>query len=248
MAQDLSGEQSPPSFRSLKPSVMECHCSPTVSPSTDIITYVSSLPSVDSGRILLWGMSFGGMVSGCCAAVDRRPKGLVMVCPLFSFIRPEKRKTLFPQLIKDRASQLRGNEPFSLSPFNRRGENPAGMGGSGGPGGLEAYNLMRSATELGHPDFRDRITLQTYHKLALARPKEILEMIDGMPVMMVIPELDDISPPEDQKDAFDRLQTPKTMYWAKGKGHLTIMTGEGSVQVLESTEEFFKNVLNGKAL
>lgn len=190
-------------------------------------------------------MSFGAMVSGCAAAVDRRPKGLVMVCPLFSFVRPDKRKTLFPRLIKDRVSQLRGNEPFTLQPFNSKGQNPAGMGGSDGPGGLEAYNLMQTATELGHPDFRDRITLQTYHKMVLARPKELLELVDGMPVMMIIPELDDISSPVEQREAFDRLKTPKRLYWAEGKGHLSIMNGAGSLEILKATEEFFQDALDG---
>ncbi|KAI1375607.1 hypothetical protein F4677DRAFT_421863 [Hypoxylon crocopeplum] len=191
-------------------------------------------------------MSFGGMVSGCAAAVDRRPKGLVMVCPLFSFVRPDRRKTVFAQCIKDRVSQLRGNEPFTLQPFTSKGDNPAGFGGAGGPGGIEAYNLMQAATELGHPDFRNRISLQTYHKMALARPKELLEMVDGMPVMMIIPELDDISPPSEQQEAFDKLRTPKRMYWAKGKGHLSIMTGEGSADILKATETFFKDALNDK--
>ncbi|KAK0625507.1 Alpha/Beta hydrolase protein [Bombardia bombarda] len=215
---------------------------------SDIITYTSSLPSVDSRRILLWGMSFGGMVSGCCAAVDRRIKGLVMVCPLFSFIRPDRRKTVFAQVIKDRVSQLRGNEPFTLQPFNSKGDNPAGMGGAGGPGGIEAYNLMQSAAELGHPDFRNRITLQTYHKLALARPKELLELVDGVPVFMVIPELDDISPPEDQQDGFGRLETPKRLYLAKGKGHLSIMSGEGSQEIIRATEQFFEDALEGRVM
>ncbi|KAI8626382.1 Alpha/Beta hydrolase protein [Xylariaceae sp. FL1651] len=212
---------------------------------SDIITYVSTLSSVDSRRILLWGMSFGGMVSGCTAAVDRRAKGLVMVCPLFSFVRPDRRKTVFAQCIKDRVSQLRGNEPFTLQPFTPKGDNPAGFGGAGGPGGIEAYNLMQAAAESGHPDFRNRITLQTYHKMALARPKEILDMIDGMPVMMIIPELDDISPPEEQREVFDKLQTPKRMYWVKGAGHLSIMTGDGSTDMLKATVEFFQDALNG---
>ncbi|KAJ8132253.1 hypothetical protein O1611_g1371 [Lasiodiplodia mahajangana] len=213
---------------------------------TDIITHVSALPSVDSRRVLLWGMSFGGMVSGCTASVDRRPKGLVMVCPLFSFVRPDRRKTTFTQCIKDRVSQLKGNEPYTLQPFTSRGDNPAGFGGAGGPGGLEAYHLMQAAAESGHPDFRNRITLQTFHKMALARPKELLEMIDGIPVMMIIPELDDISPPEEQQEAFDRLKTPKRLYLAKGGGHLSIMTGTGYMDILKATGTFFEDALNGE--
>lgn len=199
---------------------------------------------VDSQRIILWGMSFGGVVSACTAAVDRRPKAVVMVCPLFSYVQPHKAEKAYAQLIKDRVSQLRGNEPYSLAPFNSKGDNPIGMGGAGSPGGLEAYSLMKMASERGVPDFRDRLTLQTYQKLAMFRPKEYLDMIK-VPVMMVIPELDDISSPEEQKEAFARIQSPKKEYWAKGKGHLNIVTGDGSKELMAAMVEFFKTVLEG---
>ncbi|KAK4184567.1 Alpha/Beta hydrolase protein [Podospora australis] len=226
---------------------------------SDIITFAAArVPSADPKRILLWGMSFGGMVSGCTAAVDTRPRALVMVAPLFSFIRPERRRVTFKHVIKDRVSQLRGNEPLSLPPFDRHGENLAGFGGAGGPGGLEAFNLMRGAAERGDSEqtgFRDRITLQTYHKMALARPAELLEMVDErMSVMMVVPELDDISDPAEQKAAFAKLTTSTTsghrtspgvrkLHVAKEKGHLSIMTGEGSQELLEEMHQFYQESL-----
>lgn len=207
---------------------------------------MAKLPSVDSRRIVLWGMSLGATVSACAAAVDRRIAAVLMVCPIFSFIRPDKRATAFPKLIKDRESQLRGNEPFTLQPFNSKGENPIGYAGSGGPGGKEAYFLMTAAAERGHPNFRDRITLQSYHKMALFRPKEILdEMLEEVPVMMMIPELDNISLPADQKAVFDRLKTPRRLYLAKGKGHMSILSGEGSREILDAMVAFFDLALQG---
>jgi hypothetical protein len=186
-------------------------------------------------------------VSACAAAVDRRIAAIVMVCPIFSFVRPDKRKTAFKQLMKDRQSQLRGNEPFTLQPFNSKGENPIGYAGSGGPGGKEAYYLMRTAAERGHPNFRDRITLQSYHKMALFRPKEILEeMLEDIPVMMMIPEMDGISLPEVQKAVFETLNTPKRIYWAEGKGHMSILTGEGSKEIQAAMVDFLSLALKGK--
>ena len=213
-------------------------------PRADIYTYVAGLASVDSRSIVLWGMSFGSVVSACSAAIDRRPKAIVMVCPLFSYVQPHKADKAYAQLIKDRVSQLRGNEAHSIAPFTPKGDNPIGMGGAGGPGGVEAYNLMKAAMELGYADFRDRITLQTYQKLAMFRPKEYVNMIRA-PVMMIIPELDDISPPEEQREAFARIQSPKREYWAVGKGHLNIATGEGSKEMVAATAKFFKEALQG---
>ncbi|TGO19735.1 hypothetical protein BPAE_0334g00020 [Botrytis paeoniae] len=208
----------------------------------DIYTYVAGLPSVDSKSVILWGMSFGGVVSACSAAIDRRPKAVVMVCPLFSYVQPHKADKAYAQLIKDRVSQLRGNEPYQLAPFTSKGDNPIGMGGAGGPGGVEAYNLMKAASELGHPDFRDRLALQTYQKLAMFRPKEYMDMI-RTPVMIIIPELDDISLPEEQREAFARIRSTKKEYLAKGKGHLNIATGEGSKEMVAATVEFLKEAL-----
>ncbi|KAI1131760.1 Alpha/Beta hydrolase protein [Nemania abortiva] len=211
---------------------------------SDLITHVGLMPSVDAQNILLWGMSFGAMVSGICAAVDRRTKGVIMLCPLFSFIQPSKRENLFAHLIRDRISQLHGNPAITLLPFNDRGDNPAGMGGAGGPGGLEAYNLMRAARETGHPGFRDKITLQTYYKLALARPKEIMiDLLRYTPVMMIVPELDDISNPNEQKELFNSLNAPKRLYWAEGAGHLSILTGNGALEILEAIDHFCEDAL-----
>ncbi|PTB66758.1 alpha/beta-hydrolase [Trichoderma citrinoviride] len=202
-------------------------------------------PSVDPKRILLWGISLGASISGCAAAIDRRVVAVLMVCPIFAFIRPDKRATAFAQLIRDRKSQLRGNEPFTLPPFNDKGENPAGYAGSGGPGGLEAHLLMRTATERGHPNFRDRITLQTFHKLALFRPGDLLDEMLELPTMMIIPERDALSLPKDQLAAFEKIKAPKRLHWAKDAGHMDVLTGEGSADVLAVMLQFFRSALQG---
>ncbi|TGJ83509.1 hypothetical protein E0Z10_g5261 [Xylaria hypoxylon] len=196
---------------------------------TDIITHISGLPSVDASQIILWGMSFGATVSACTAALDRRVKGLVMVCPILSFVKPEKRGKAFVQIIKDRQSQLRGNEAFTLPPFNARGENPIGMAGSGGPGGLESFQFMNAS----------------YFKLALFEPKSLLSMLDATPIMMIVPELDAMSPPEEQIEAFEKFQQPKRLYIAKGKGHLTVLSGDGSEKVSQAQIQFMEAVLHG---
>ncbi|KAI0896801.1 alpha/beta-hydrolase [Annulohypoxylon nitens] len=211
---------------------------------SDVVNFAMNLPSVNPRQILLWGMSFGATVSGVAATIDRRVAAVLMVCPLLSFIRADKRATLFSQLMKDRKSQLRGNEPFTLPPFNSKGENPAGFAGSGGKGGKEAYAVMKVAIDHGHPNFRDRITLQTYSRLALFQPKQLLEdMLEAMPTMMVIPELDDISPASEQRAVFESLKTPKRLYCASGKGHMSVLDGQGSAALRAGMVEFFRSVL-----
>lgn len=212
-----------------------------------MVSYAAALSCVDPRRILLWGMSLGGTISGVAAGVDRRVRGVVLVCPIFSMVRPDKQRTAFAQLMRDRQSQLRGNEPYAVQPFNSQGENPIGYAGSGGRGGKEAYFLMSAGAERGHHNFRDRITLQSYHKMALFRPREnLVELLHEVPTMFMVPEQDDISPAAEQKAVFDSLDTPKRLYWARGKGHMSILTGEGSVEIREAMLEFFDLALKGQ--
>src|SRR5436190_375225 len=65
---------------------------------SDIHTYVANLPSVDASQVVLWGMSFGAVVSATAAATDRRAKAIVMVCPLFSYVKPERADKAYAQL------------------------------------------------------------------------------------------------------------------------------------------------------
>jgi hypothetical protein len=152
-----------------------------------------------------------------------------MICPLFKYVKANQERVdkAFTQVIRDRVSRLRGNEATSVPPFTPEGDNAIGFGGAGGPGGCEAYTLMRQALEKGAAGFRDRIALQTHHKLAMFRPFEYLGMVRA-PVLLVISENDDISPPQEQVDGFEKITSSKKLHWAKGKTHLNLVSGEGS--------------------
>lgn len=203
----------------------------------DIYSYVASLPSVNPRKVVLWGMSFGAVVTSTCAAIDRRPSAVVMVAPLFSYVHPDKADKAYALIIKDRVSQLRGNEPYSITPFTSTGDNPIGMGG-----GVEAYNLMVRTVQSNVPNFRDKVSLQTYYKLAMFRPKEYLSMIKS-PLLMVIPELDTISSPVEQQEAFDMLETTKTLHLAKGKEHLSIVDGDETEELKTVMIKYLDGVL-----
>ncbi|KAK7972315.1 alpha/beta hydrolase family domain-containing protein [Apiospora saccharicola] len=210
---------------------------------SDVVSYAAALSCVDARRILLWGMSLGGTISGVAAGVDRRVRGVVMVCPIFSMVRPDKQRRPHARP----AVPAPGQRALRHPALQQQGENPIGYAGSGGRGGKEAYFLMSEGAKRGHPNFRDRITLQSYHKMALFRPREnLVELLHEVPTMVMVPEQDDISPAAEQKAVFDILDTPKRLYWARGKGHMSILTGEGSVEIREAMLEFFDLALKGQ--
>ncbi|KAL9112660.1 MAG: hypothetical protein Q9187_007739, partial [Circinaria calcarea] len=96
---------------------------------SDAFTYLASLPTVDPNQIVFWGFSFAGTVSLCAGSLDKRAKAVVAVCPLTRFeYTPELLPKVLSKAIKDRESQILGNEPFYLPMLTPKGENPAGFG------------------------------------------------------------------------------------------------------------------------
>lgn len=187
-----------------------------------------------------------------------------MAAPVFHFYKPEKRENAFARLIQDREAQLlHGCEPELMPIFNSKGENVIGMLGDGGPGGLESFwwvvlpfqqvakQLIEIASnrfnklivERGGPTARNHIALQSYHKIAMFWPKQILANLNT-PVMMLIPELDVISPPELQQEMFDKLRPKmKKVLWVKGKGHLNLLGGKSKDYLLNEQVGFIRGVL-----
>ena len=79
------------------------------------------------------------------------------------------------------------------------------------------------------------------------RPTHYLDMVVA-PTLLVIPESDDISPPQEQLDAFEKIGAPKKLYWAKGKTHLNVVSGEGSAALLDMMDEFIRTALQGEPI
>ncbi|KAG8157320.1 hypothetical protein KVR01_012704 [Diaporthe batatas] len=211
---------------------------------SDIITHISTLPSVDSKRIILWGISLGALVSGCTAVVDSRVKAVIMASPVFNYYRDDKRKDAFARLIKDREAQLlHGCEPEMMPMFDSKGENIIGMLDSGGPGGLESYRFNKLIVEKAGPTARNHVAIQSYHNIAMFWPKQIIANLET-PVMMIIPGLDQMYPPELQKQMFDKIKSPmKKVLWLKDRGHLNLMGGKGKDQLLREQVGFINDVL-----
>jgi len=207
---------------------------------SDALTFLSKHAIVNPAQIIFWGMSFSGCVAACAAALDKRVKLLIMICPFVKFYTDEKRVKVLAKSMADRASQAKGNPPFSVAPFNSFGENPAGMAAGGG---LEAYEFMTNVKERGALNFENQTTIQSYYKIAMWQPWGLLSHINPTPVMMLIPENDIISDPADQKKSFDQLEGPKRLCIAHGKGHLDVLSGDQASELMRQQVDFINEHL-----
>ena len=210
-----------------------------VSDYSDALTFLSKSPLVDPLRIAFWGLSFSGSIAACAAALDKRAKPVIMVCPLLRYYTDEKRAEALVRTMVDRVSQMDGDTPFPTIPFDSNGDNPAGMCEGGG---LQAYDFTNILERRRVPHFLNQTTIQSYYKIAMWQPWSLFEYISPTPVMMLIPEKDVISKPEDQKAVFDKLQGPKRLCLAPERGHLDILSGPGARDLMKQQVDFMNDV------
>lgn len=71
--------------------------------------------------------------------------------------------------------------------------------------------------------------------------------MDPTPVLMVVPEKDMISPPEEQLALFETFPEPKKVHVAPGKGHLNVLSGDDFPALAKMQAEFVFEMLEKKS-
>lgn len=133
---------------------------------SDAFTFLSSLPLVDSNRIAFWGMSFSATVALCAAALVKRAKLAIAICPLLSFeYSKDKFSKVLAITMKDRESQVKSNNPpFYLPALTDKGENPAGFGIGADK---EGFDYIVGAKDRVAPSHENHTTIQSYYKMVM---------------------------------------------------------------------------------
>ena len=85
---------------------------------------------------------------------------------------------------------------------------------------------MVNAKSRGAPRHENRTTLQSYYNIIMWQPHGIMKYMSPTPVLMVVPEQDMISPPEEQLALWETFPDPKKAHIAPGKGHLNVLSGD----------------------
>ena len=144
--------------------------------------------------------------------------------------------------MQDCESQTAGNAPAVVPVLTAEGKNPAGMGLGANK---EEFDYMVNAKSRGPPNYENQTSRQTYYKILTWQPHGIMKLMD-IPVLMVVPELDIISPPEQQFALFDTFKRPKKVHVAPGKGHLSVLSGEEFPMLMQMQAEFVRDIIAGK--
>lgn len=207
----------------------------------DALTFLQSHPLVDPERIAFWGFSFSAMVTLTAAALDKRAKAVIAMCPPTSFEYPqEKWPHVLSKAMKDRESQLSGNKPCYIPMILDTGESPTGYYSGIGKDGFKLFAEAKTFV----PNFELPTTLKSYYHIAAWKPLELMRFVSPTPVLVVTPENDLVSPAEMQKSLiFDQFQEPKRLHVVPGKGHMNVLSGEDFSRVLDVQVNFLRGVL-----
>ena len=207
---------------------------------SDALTFLMDQPMVDPSHISFWGFSFAGMVALSAAALDKRAKHVIAVCPLTDFSFNGRKDKVLAKAMQDRQSQvLGGTEPFSLPVLTDKGENPAGFGGRPE---AEDYDKIVNA-HLVAPNYKNLTTLQTYYKIAAWQPFGLVDMVGPTPTLLITAGDDRISTRENQgAKIFDVLGGRKHWHVEPGKGHMDILSGESFGKLMKIQVDFLKDL------
>ncbi|KAI1170392.1 Alpha/Beta hydrolase protein [Nemania sp. FL0916] len=207
---------------------------------SDAVTFVRGLPNVDSAKVGVWGMSFSGVIALSAAALDPRIRFCIAICPLMNL---EYELSKFPKVLaklqQDRESIIAGNQPLYIPVLTAEGKSPVGMGMGADK---EEFDYMVNAKKHGAPRHENHTTFQSYYKIKLWQPQSIMRYIDRTPVMVVVPELDQISPPEAQIKLHNSFPEPKLLHIAPGKGHLNVLSGDDFPILADMQSNFIKDI------
>lgn len=216
---------------------------------SDALTFLSGVPMVDPAQMGIWGISFAGAVALSAGSLDKRAKWVIAVCPATEYqYSMEKRPKVLAKCMKDRESQIKGNEPFYIPMINDAGENPAGF--NFGVDKDEGARIAQAAVKLGMegvaPHHVNRTTIQSYYKLVMWQPSPLWAHLNPTPVLFVVPELDTMCPPSVQVKHYNALSGPKRWHLETGRGHMDITEGSHLADLMIVKINFVRDALTGK--
>lgn len=207
---------------------------------------MQSLEWVDPQRVALWGFFWSGTQVLEAASLDKRVAAVVSIGPVLDWsLDPKLGPAMMARAIEDRVSRLQGNPPSYIPFYKEEGEH---------------FMIFKAFTELSKeqrtqvagmvqhakdqaPRFQDRVTVQTLYRIANWEPFSRYKALGPTPVMLVIPEIDELSAPALQHKTFESFSEPKVLEIAKGKGHFNYWYDANLDELLAKQLGFLKEHL-----
>ncbi|MCX8043854.1 MAG: alpha/beta fold hydrolase [Desulfobacterota bacterium] len=181
------------------------------------ITFLETLPQIDTQRIGLWGTSFGGANAICTAAHDRRVKCLVVQITFGSGERmvtngmnEGEREKLCATLQKAWQRAVTKNKPMHL-PVDQILTDP------------DSKAFYHSMVDR-FPKLKTRLPLLTIKESMEHKPENYLAAVNA-PIMIIGADQDIVCPVEESKALFAKAHPPKELVIIAGARHYDVYEG-----------------------
>ena len=173
------------------------------------ITWLSEQPEVDSNRIGLSGMSFGGAVSIFTATYDRRVKAVVTRVPVAW--TPDSRKNMDPEkwermgafLLHDRLARYNTGVVNYFKVVSQVAE-PCVLPGK------EAYEEYMALSK-NSPNWCNQVTIESLEKSREFDPVSMVHLMSPTALLLIAAEQDNLVPLEAIKAVYEKAQEPKKL-------------------------------------
>ena len=201
------------------------------------MTFLGMQPEVDSGKIGLYGTSYGGATVVWVGAVDPRAKCIVSVVGVGHGARWMSRVR-------------RVDEWFDLQ--ERSTEDRKKRAATGKSEYVERSEILlpdRQSAELAaaarrnNPSAVNTIPLEYVDDTIGFNPEWIVDKISPRPVLFITSDNDRLVLPEESEQLYAHAKEPKKLVTLKGPGHYEVYAEPAFSEVMKATMEWYKEHL-----
>jgi uncharacterized protein len=183
------------------------------------ITYATTRPEIDSGRIGVWGSSYSGGHVLVVGAIDRRVKCVVSQVPMVSghanarrLVRSDFMAAFQAQFDADREARFRGERPVMVPVVDADPLAPSALPTA------DSYEWFTGTHELRAAAWRNEVTLRSVEMFMEYEPGVYLPWISPTPLLMCVAENDVLTVSDLAIDCFEYARQPKKLVIMPG-GH-----------------------------
>jgi fermentation-respiration switch protein FrsA (DUF1100 family) len=174
----------------------------------DAITFLALRDEVDADRIGIWGTSYSGGHVLSVAAHDKRVGAVVAQAMTISGHRNLLRR--YPGRAYEDLRRSWADERLRLA----RGERPTLVRAFAEESESVRYQLARPPEERGN--WRNEVTVRTWELYDEYEPGAFIDRIAPVPLLMILPLGDTMTPTEDAIAAYQRAGAPKHLVTVPG--------------------------------
>ncbi|MGW5434429.1 alpha/beta hydrolase [Streptomyces sp. NPDC004059] len=183
------------------------------------ITFASTLPEVDGGRVGVWGSSYSGGHVLVVAAIDRRVKAVASQVPLVSglanlhaLVRSDFLAGLRESFDADRVARFVGEPPAMLPVVAEDPLAPSALPTT------DSWTWFTETAAMRAPSWRNEVTLRSVEMFSEYEPGAYISHISPTPLLLLPARDDHLTPARLAIGAYERAREPKKLIILPG-GH-----------------------------